>query len=327
MDSDEDVLLALDLAADERDVVLAGQLLAEGDRLEVAVRRREPHRGRALDELLRPPAVLDQVGDGDQPESVPLAEPDEVGHARHRPVLAHDLADDARRVQPREAREVDGSLGLARAAQHSTAPGTERKDVSGLDEVGRPLRRVDRDLDRVRAVLRGDPGRDALTGLDRDREGRLEGRLVVLGHLSQAELVAAPLGQTKADEAPRMGRHEVDRLGRGELGRDREVALVLAVGRVDDDHELALADVVDCVFDRRKRRRLLGRGLRHAPVIVPGWTSFSTYLARMSTSRLTASPALCATQRCLLERVRDERDLEGAVVDRADRQRDASDRD
>ena len=177
MDADEDVLLALDVAADERDVVLARQLLAEGDRLEVAVCRREPDRGRALDELLRPPAVLDQVGDRDQPETVALAELDEVGHARHRPVLAHDLADDARRVQPREARKVDGSLGLAGPPQDATAPGTERKDVAGLDEVGRPLGRVDRDLDRVRAVLRGDPGRDALTGLDGDGERRLEGRL------------------------------------------------------------------------------------------------------------------------------------------------------
>ena len=44
--------------------------------------------------------------------------------------------------------------------------------------------------------------------------------------------------------------HEVDRLGRCELGRDRQVALVLAVGRVDDDDELALADVLDRILDR-----------------------------------------------------------------------------
>ena len=88
VDADEDVLGALDVAADERDVVLAGELLAERDRRELAVRGRQPHRGRALDELLRAPPVLDQVGDGDQLDAVPLAELDEVGDARHRPVLA-----------------------------------------------------------------------------------------------------------------------------------------------------------------------------------------------------------------------------------------------
>src|SRR6266540_798980 len=40
VDADEDILLALDVALDERDVVLAGQLLPEGDRNEVSVRRR-----------------------------------------------------------------------------------------------------------------------------------------------------------------------------------------------------------------------------------------------------------------------------------------------
>jgi hypothetical protein len=46
-----------------------------------------------------------------------------------------------------------------------------------------------------------------------------------------------------------VGRHEVDRLWRRELGRDREIALVLAVGCVDDDDELALADVLERGLD------------------------------------------------------------------------------
>src|SRR3712207_7312825 len=53
------------------------------------------------------------------------------------------------------------------------------RSVPGLDEVLGPRRRVDRDLDRVRAVVGGDPGADALPRLDRDRERGLEGRLVL----------------------------------------------------------------------------------------------------------------------------------------------------
>ena len=81
----------------------------------------------------------------------------------------------------------------------------------------------------------------------------------MVGHLAQAELVAALLGERQADQPARVHRHEVDRLGRGELCGDRQVALVLAVGRVHDDDELALADVVDRVLDRGEGGRLRAR--------------------------------------------------------------------
>ena len=187
--------------------------------------------------------------------AVPLAVGDEVGHAGHRPVLVHDLADDAGRVQAGEPGEVDGRLGLAGAA--STPPSRARsgKTWPGLTRSCGVDVRVDCDLDRARAVGGGDAGGHALAGLDRHRERGAERRLVVLGHLAQAELVAALLGQAEADQAARVRGHEVDRLGRRELGGDDEVALVLAVGVVDDDDELAVADVLDRLLDRGERRR------------------------------------------------------------------------
>ena len=126
---------------------------------------------------------------------------DQVRDARHRAVVLHDLADDAGGVQAGQPREVDSRLGLARPLQHAAAAGSQREDVSRLDEVGAPRRRVDRDLDRVRAVVRRDARRHALARLDGDGEGGAEGRLVLLGHLAQAELVAALLRQAEADEA------------------------------------------------------------------------------------------------------------------------------
>ena len=44
-------------------------------------------------------------------------------------------------------------------------------------------------------------------------------------------------------------------VGRDELGRDREVALVLAILVVDDDDEAAGADLLERFVDRGKRRR------------------------------------------------------------------------
>ena len=65
---------------------------------------------------------------------------DEVGDAGHRPVVVHDLADDAGGMQPGEPREVDRRLGLARALEHAAAAGAEREDVARLDEVVRRRR-------------------------------------------------------------------------------------------------------------------------------------------------------------------------------------------
>src|SRR4029434_3715759 len=120
---------------------------------------------------------------------------------------------------------------------------------------------------------RGDPGGDSLARLDGDRERRLERRLVLRGHEVEPELVAAVAREREADQAAPVSRHEVDRLGRDELGGHREVALARAVRRIADDAHLALADVLDGLLDRAERR------VRHRLL------SFSTYLARTSTSR------------------------------------------
>ncbi len=117
--ADEHVVGALDLALDERDVVLVVDQRAVADGHELAERGRQPGRDDPLDELLVAPAVGDQVGDRDHLQPVALAVRAEVGDARHRPVVVHDLADHAGRVQPRQPREVDRRLGLADALEHA----------------------------------------------------------------------------------------------------------------------------------------------------------------------------------------------------------------
>ena len=272
--------------------------------MEVAVVRREPHGDHPLDELLGAPPVLDQVGDGDELEVVALAEPDQIGHARHRPVVVHDLADDARGCQPRQPGEIDRGLGLARTLEDTSVSRAEREDVARVDEVvGRRLR-VDRDLDRLSAVGGRDPSRDSVARLDGDREGRVVRSLVLVGHLPQAELVAALGRQAQADQPAPVHRHEVHRLGRDELRGDREVALVLAVLVVDDDDEPPGADLLDRLLDRREGR-FGHRRSRRAIVagVNAGSTSRSTYFASTSTSRFTerpgpSSPSVVAVSVC-----------------------------
>src|SRR5439155_6716725 len=211
--------------------------------------------------------------------------------AGHRPVVVHDLADDACGVEPREPGEVDRGLGLARPLESSALARSQREDVSGLNQILRPLARVDRHLDRAGAVVRRDPRRDSLARLVRNREGRTELRLVSRGHRPELELGAALLGEAEADQAATVRRHEVDRLGRRELGRDRQVALVFAVGRVHDDDELALANVLDRFLDLGEGGGSLDSFHLAAHRTPHRAASRSTYFARTSTSRFTVSPA------------------------------------
>ena len=179
------------VALDQRDVVLLVEQRAVPDDVEVAVLGRQVRLRDAFHELLGAAPVRDQVRDRDHLQPVALAVRDQVLDAGHAPVVVHDLADHRGGDQAREPREVHARLRLPGALQHSPGTGLEREHVAGLHEVVRLGARVDRDLDRVRAVVRGDAGRDALARLDRDREGRLERGLVLGRHQVEPELVAA----------------------------------------------------------------------------------------------------------------------------------------
>ena len=174
----------------------------------------------------------------------------------------------------------------------STPPGLRaEREARGrrLDEVVRRRVGRDRDLDRVAAVGGGDrrsstPSRASIETV----KAVPSGDLVLVGHRPQPELVGARLGQAEADQPAAVGRHEVDRLGRRELRGDHEVALVLAVGVVDDDDEAALADVLDRVLDGGERCRHC-----HAPkasaVLAARAGARRTSRARPA-SRFTGSP-------------------------------------
>src|ERR1019366_4765095 len=129
-------------------------------------------------------------------------------------------------------------------------------------------------------IVGRDAGGDAFAGLDRHREGGLHPRLVLRGHQVEAELRAALRGEREADESARLLGHEVDRLGRHELRRHHDVALVLAVLVVADDDHPAQANLLDRLLDRRER----------APLGTHRLTNRSMCLARMSTSTFSRRP-------------------------------------
>ena len=103
------------------------------------------------------------------------------------------------------------------------------------------------------------PGRGALDEVDRVGEGGAVALGVALDHEGQVELVAALPGEADADHARGVAHVERDLLGRGELGRHDEVALVLAILVVDHDDDLAARDGGDRLVDRGERGAWPGR--------------------------------------------------------------------
>ena len=261
----EHVGLAGDVALDQGDVLRAVDQRLVADRPELAEARGHLHDGHPAHELLGAPPVADEVGHGDHLDAVPPAVADQVGHSRHGAVVVHDLADHGRRLQAGEAREVDAGLGLAGALEHAARRRDEREDVAGLHDVVGPALGVDGHLDGARAIGRRDAGGHPVARLDRLREGGLEARRVLGHHGPQVELFAALRGEREADQAAAVGRHEVDRLGRDELGRHGEVAFVLAALVVADHDHAAGADVGQGFVDRGEVGRvapLVGRRAR-----------------------------------------------------------------
>ena len=167
--------------------------------------------------------------------------------------------------------------------------------------------------DGVRAVGGADAGGDAVARLDAHGERGAERGAERPGccHHRQAEPADLLLGERQADEAAAVRGHEVDGLGRHELRRHHEVALVLAVLVVDEDDHLAGADVGDGavhaleelrldvqrrghhilprraepIEEARIRRRFLAAALRRR----------ATYRASTSTSRFTFAPTSSAS--------------------------------
>src|SRR5690606_964628 len=215
-------------------------------------------------------------------------------------LLRDDLAQHARGAQAGKAGQVDRCLGVAGAAQHAPLLGAQRNHVTGGVEVVGGGIRVGQQADGVRPVGRGDTGGHALPRVHGHGVGGAALVLVLVVHRRQVEPVGVRLGQRHADVAGGVPDHEGQQFGCGLLGREDQIALVLPVLVVDDDHELARGDVRDGPLDRRETflRRLAVHGLPvDLSTLCAGHCtsparpiSLSTYFASTSTSMFTGSP-------------------------------------
>ena len=127
--------------------------------------------------------------------------------------------------------------------------------MAWIDEVCGSRIVVHSNRDGACAIGRRDAGRDAVTGLDGDREGGAELGGVLLHHHGDFELFEALFRQGQTDEATTMLGHKVDGLGRSKLGSNDEVAFVLSALVVDEDDEVALAKGFEDLGDGCERHQ------------------------------------------------------------------------
>ena len=78
----------------------------------------------------------------DYDELVLARETAQLRDPRHGPVLVHNFADDAGRLETGDARQVDRGLRLAGPDEHAAVPGPQRKHVTGPSQVRRSRRRI-----------------------------------------------------------------------------------------------------------------------------------------------------------------------------------------
>ena len=221
---------------------------------------------------------MDEVADGADLQAVFLGEFNEVGQTRHRAVFVEDLADDGGRFEPGQLRQIAAGLGVPGADEYAAFSRHEGEDVPRLDDVFRLGMAGHRRAHGLRPVVRRDAGGHPARRFDRGGEGGFVGRAVVLHHEFEAELLAALFRERQADEAAAVFGHEVDRLGGDAFGREHEIALVFPRFVVDEDHHVALADLVDDGLDgadpfARGGKRCGGMGVVHEAGFLPAYSS------------------------------------------------------
>src|SRR5438128_2068039 len=161
VDADEDGLGRRDVAADEGGVLVRVDGGAVRVEREVAPLRRQDGGGDALDEPLALGAMADELGDADDLQVMASRELLQLGQAHHRSVRVHQLADGGDGIEPAEAAEVDGSLGLSGAHEDAALAGAQGVDVAGHHEVVRLGIGAGEHLDGLRAVGGRDAGGNA----------------------------------------------------------------------------------------------------------------------------------------------------------------------
>ena len=259
---------ARDLALDQSHVMVALEPALVEMELESPLGRRQRDGHQTPHEQFLLATMGDEVLDREDPQVVLLAEALEIGQAGHAPILAQDLAYRGDRLKAGQRAQIGSGLGVAGAAQHAARHRAQREHVAGAVQVLRARARVRERAQRAGAVEHRGAGRGAAPRVDRFRERRAELGRVLRHHQLELEPVRDLGIHGRAQDAAAVLDGEVHHLGRRALGGEHDIALVLAIGVVDDDDHLVRGDAPHRLFDGQEHRGAV-RGARGGGTTVP----------------------------------------------------------
>ena len=121
--------------------------------------------------------------------------------------------------------------------------------MAGAHEIGGAAVVVGERAHGVAALLGRDAGGQPVAHVDRDGEGGAERRIVLRHHGIELQPAGMLAAERRADDAGGVADDEGHLLRRAVRGGDEQVALVLAVVVVGDDHDLAPGEGLDRRFD------------------------------------------------------------------------------
>src|SRR5258705_3208601 len=101
-------------------------------KVEITVFSRESNYLDALDQFLAGSPEMDQIGDGADFEPMLFGESDEFGQARHRTVIAHDLADHGDGAAAGQLHQIYRRFRMSGALQHTAGPRAQWKYMTWL---------------------------------------------------------------------------------------------------------------------------------------------------------------------------------------------------
>ena len=154
--------------------------------------------------------------------------------------------------EPGQPRQIDGAFGLPRALQHAALLRLQGENMAGPRQIAGLRLRIDRHMNR-RGPIRGrDARRNVFPRIDGHGEGRAERGSVLNRLLREMEFFDSLGSQGETDQPTGMFGHEIDGLGRHVLRGHDEIAFILTIFVIDEDDELPLLDVPNCLFDAVK---------------------------------------------------------------------------
>ena len=120
---------------------------------------------------------------------------------------------------------------MSSAFQYAALLGPQREDVARPAQVGRTGVGVDRHLNGAGAIVGGNSSADAVfwASIDAHREGGLVAVGVAIHHQRQIQGIEPFTLHGQADQAPGLGGHEVDLLGRCKLRGADQVAFIFTI--------------------------------------------------------------------------------------------------